>query len=174
MIKTAQGRSLRTTLLMPLVVLQVLFLAGMAGSYYAVGWYGTEIKLETVPVDPRDLLYGDYVTLRYKISELSPALWHGKGEAPKRGSAVYVALKPVDGLYEAAGVYEAAPRLEAGQVAVKGRVQAAWDGGIQVKYGLERYYVPEGTGVELERTAGDMIAVVKVAAWGQPRLIGLE
>ena len=31
---------------------------------------GREIVLKTVPVDPRDLFRGDYVTLRYDISRL--------------------------------------------------------------------------------------------------------
>src|SRR6185437_13702730 len=93
----------RAKLLLLLVLLQVLFLGGIAGSYYAVGWFGDEIKLKTVPVDPRDLLYGDYVTLGYEISRLEPALWKGGEELPKTGSRVYVLLKPVNGLYEAVG-----------------------------------------------------------------------
>jgi uncharacterized membrane-anchored protein len=31
---------------------------------------GTEVTLQTRPVDPRDLLRGDYVVLRYDISQL--------------------------------------------------------------------------------------------------------
>ena len=33
--------------------------------------YGEDISLLTVPVDPRDLLYVDYVTLRYEIEEVA-------------------------------------------------------------------------------------------------------
>src|ERR1035441_4815613 len=56
---------------------------------------GRVVLLETRPVDPRDLLRGDYVILSYKISDValslfSPALTNGL--AP--GETVYVALEP--------------------------------------------------------------------------------
>src|SRR3989344_3670842 len=34
---------------------------------------GQEVLLQTVPVDPRDIFRGDYVTLRYEISTLDQA-----------------------------------------------------------------------------------------------------
>lgn len=42
--------------------------AYMIASRYAILTSGREIVLETVPVDPRSLFRGDYVTLRYAIS----------------------------------------------------------------------------------------------------------
>ena len=33
---------------------------------------GTDVTLQTRPVDPRDLLRGDYVTLSYEISRVPP------------------------------------------------------------------------------------------------------
>lgn len=157
-----------------LVLLQILFLCGIALSYYAVGWFGTEIKLKTVPVDPRDYLYGDYVTLSYDISRIKPELWHEKESLPNNGDAVYVLLKPVNGLYEPAGAYAAKPSTKPGEVVLKGVVQYSWNEAITVKYGLEKYYVPEGTGEELEKQASDMIVRVKVATWGQAKIEGLE
>lgn len=65
----------RSLLVFGLVLLQALVLAGVAVSYYAVGWFGQDVRVRTVPVDPRDLLYGDYVTLSYDISQLDPSLW---------------------------------------------------------------------------------------------------
>ncbi|SFK68216.1 Uncharacterized membrane-anchored protein [Paenibacillus sp. 1_12] len=165
----------RLTILLIVVVLQVLFLGGIATSYYAVGWWGTEVKIKTVPVDPRDFLYGDYVTLGYEISTLNPQLWRDAGNKPSKGEAVYVLLKPsANGLYEAAGVYRSKPSTQAGQAVLKGTVVYSWDETIRVEYGLERYYVPEGTGKELESEARNMIVIVKIAPWGQARIDGLE
>ncbi|MDF2960054.1 MAG: hypothetical protein K0S39_1789 [Paenibacillus sp.] len=167
-------RPRRAKLLLLIVLLQALFLCGIAGSYYAVGWYGNEIKLKTVPVDPRDLLYGDYVTLSYEISQLNPSLWKGEGELPKQGSRVYVLLKPVNGLYEATGIYAEKPATAPDESVLKGRVRSSWTEEIRVEYGLEQYYVPEGTGKELEEAARHMIVAVKVAPWGQAKIVGLE
>lgn len=165
----------RLTLLLIIVVLQVLFLGGIATSYYAVGWFGTEIKIKTVPVDPRDFLYGDYVTLGYEISTLNPQLWRESANKPSQGEAVYVLLKPsANGLYEATGIYRSKPNMQAGEAVLKGTVDYSWDDLLRIEYGLERYYVPEGTGKELEREARNMIVRVKIAPWGQARIDGLE
>ena len=42
---------------------------------------GRDVLLKTVPVDPRDLLRGDYVILSYDISRLQPELF--KGDRPR-------------------------------------------------------------------------------------------
>ena len=49
---------------------------------------GTEIRLRTVPVDPRDLFRGDYVILAYPISTVEAAGQPGF----QRGERVYVCL----------------------------------------------------------------------------------
>lgn len=167
----------RKLLLSVLTALQALFLIGVACSYYAVGWFGQEIKVKTVPVDPRDLLYGDYVTLSYEISRLKPELWKGQGPVPERGSKVYVLLKPGadnPSIYEAVGFYASSPSAKPGEVIMQGVVDSSWDKEVRMKYGIEKYYVPEGTGGELEKDAGHMIVRVKVASWGQKKIEGIE
>ncbi|MCR8634138.1 MULTISPECIES: GDYXXLXY domain-containing protein [Paenibacillus] len=174
MSEQTQQRPRRAIWLLWIVLLQVLFLGGIAGSYYAVDWFGEEIKLKTVPVDPRDMLYGDYVTLSYEVSQLSPALWKGEGELPKQGSRVFVQLKPENGLYVASGIYSDKPAAIPGEAVLKGRVSYSWNEMIRVEYGIEQYYVPEGTGKELEEKARNMIVAVKIASWGQAKIAGLE
>ncbi|MDF2815384.1 MAG: hypothetical protein K0Q81_1584 [Paenibacillus sp.] len=165
----------RSRRLLLLVALQILFLLGLSGSYYAAGWWGDEIRLQTVPVDPRDLLYGDYVILNYEISSLKPELWKESGEKPDNGDVIYVALKPDNnGIYRPIGAYADKPEVNGDEVVLKGRVSYSWDEAITVKYGLERYYIPEGTGAELEKQTGDTIVQVKIAPWGQMRITGLE
>jgi uncharacterized membrane-anchored protein len=157
----------------------VLFLTGIALSHYTIIWSGKEIRLQTAPLDPRDLLYGDYVVLNYEINRLRPELWKETGELPKRGSPVYVVLKQgqgESGTYEAEGVYSRKPPTQEGQIILKGRADYSDTEAIFVKYGLETYYVAENTGRELEQAAarGQLIAKVKVGPSGDAVLEGLE
>ena len=155
-----------------MILLQVLVLLGLAGSNLAVEWYGKEIRLETAPVDPRDLFYGDYVILNYEISELPEEMWRG-GEFPGYDDTVYVLLRPSSSdalVYEAVGLYSDRPQTAGDEVVLKARVKNNWDRIIRLSYGLERYYVPEGTGRALEEQQDKMQVVVKIAPWGQAKL----
>lgn len=156
-----------------LVLLQVLFLGGMAASYYAVDAVGKEIRLKTAPVDPRDLFYGDYVRLSYEISALPWSVWKG-GERPEEGQTVYVILHK-DGAYDSAvAVYPAKPQTKDGETVLQARVRGSGDSEhLNLLYGFERYYVEENTGRELEEHSGQAIVTVKVSSWGQSKITGL-
>ncbi len=169
----------RLKLFIGLVLAQVLFLAGIAGSSYAVGWFGKEVRIQTAPVDPRDLLYGDYVILNYEISLLNRSLWKDSSEpAASQGKAVYVVLKPesseAKAIYNAVGIYASKPKLQEDEVLLKGRIDYDDGSRLHIKYGLEKYYVPENSGTKLEQQAGGMVARIKVAPWGSPVIEKLE
>lgn len=158
-----------------ITLLQMLFLIGLAGTSYAAIWFGKEVRLATAPVDPRDILYGDYVTLSYEMSRLSPELWQGKGDLPKRGDVVYVVLRSdAEGMYAPAAFDSRKPAAAEGEAVIKGIVQYRWAEEVVVRYGLERYYVPEGTGKALEEEAGNLIVTVNIAPWGQAVITGVE
>ena len=160
-----------------LIVLQIIFLFGMAGSSWATGAMGQEIQMRTIPVDPRDYLYGDYVILNYKMSRVAPSLWQGKGGLPESGDTVYTLLRPnpTDELYEPVGVYPERVNTAANEVLLKGIVEYSWENDvIAIRYGLERYYVPEGTGKSLEEQNDNLIVTVKVAPWGQTQITDVE
>ena len=133
-----------------IVLLQVLYLGVTSAIYEQRLTTGTPILLETVPVDPRDLLRGDYVILRYKISTIPKTLFDPpllEEDQPFAGQEIYVALERRGEFHEAvqAAFYpmDAAP----GQVVVRGTVEdQPWQSDIAVAYGVERYYVREGTG----------------------------
>ncbi|MFT9846478.1 GDYXXLXY domain-containing protein [Aneurinibacillus sp. REN35] len=156
-----------------LLVLQILFLTGMAASYYAVDSFGTEVRLKTAPVDPRDLFYGDYVQLSYEISELPWSMWKGT-EKPAGGQTVYVVVHREGEHDTAVGVYPDKPDTQAGETVLPARVQR-WGSEEQLNlvYGFERYYVEENTGKELEEKREQATVTVKVAPWGQPKVTGL-
>ncbi|TBL81565.1 GDYXXLXY domain-containing protein [Paenibacillus thalictri] len=164
----------RFTRLLLLTAAQALFLLAIAASYMAVGAWGQEIRLKTEPIDPRDAMYGDYVILNYEISRLKMPLWKEGTAKPEDGQTVYVVVKPEGDIYEPVAVYGSKPAVSADQVALKGRVDYSGYDQFSVKYGLERYYVPEGTGGELEKKAGNTVVRVKVASWGQSRISEIE
>ncbi|MCX6896611.1 MAG: GDYXXLXY domain-containing protein [Verrucomicrobia bacterium] len=111
---------------------------------------GQLIMLETRPVDPRDLLRGDYVTLGYPISDVPLKLFSPAcPNVPDVGTTIYVALAPAaNGFYEVARAATASFTPDGAQVLVQGKSRYWWGAtnSVRVEYGLERYYVREGTG----------------------------
>lgn len=138
-------------------VLQVGFLASMIAGRASVLRSGTDVVLEVRPVDPRDLLRGDYVVLSYDISRIPVSLLD---DVPVEGGerTVFVRLKAGDdGLWKpVAARLDAAPadaRTE-DEVDIRGVTHASWASqtqSIDVQYGIERFYVPEGEGLAIER-----------------------
>ncbi len=88
---------------------------------------GTEVTLQTQPVDPRDLLRGDYVVLRYDISQLPAGALAGQPTA-ERNPVVFVKLAPnANGLYEAVSVHAEPVTVTAPEILIRGHV--AYSGG---------------------------------------------
>lgn len=152
---------------------------------------GREVVLATEPVDPRDLLRGDYVVLAYGPSRLSDQ------EMPlpdlSVGDTVYVPLTGPDGdgTWHAAGVMIEPP---IGPLPfLRGTVQQAWEEAqpedgeptrcgkplcrtVTVAYGIESYFVPEDGGRALEdlvREGGRLSVVVALDSRGGAVIAGL-
>ncbi|WP_306222836.1 GDYXXLXY domain-containing protein [Bosea beijingensis] len=135
---------------------------------------GTEIRLRSVPVDPRDLFRGDYVVLSYPISTVETDA-AGKAEF-ERGERVYVSLgRDEQGFAKATGVTRDWPKAGDGTVVIAGRVTATSacatnaNGDVdcsgrrnrlRIAYGLESYFVPQGEGKAIETTDKARIEVV--------------
>jgi uncharacterized membrane-anchored protein len=144
---------------------------------------GTDIWLETAPVDPRDLLRGDYVILSYPVSTISKAMV--TGEIPKESGRqrMSVRLKPgVDGFWTVAEASFGDLPSREGMVVMRTlpfHYYVAVDGGMPellfVTYGIERYYVPEGEGRVLEdaRNDGALEVEARVSADGTPQIVRL-
>ncbi|MFG6116214.1 GDYXXLXY domain-containing protein [Halobacillus sp. MO56] len=157
------------------VLLQVLFLAGMSVSYYAMDAFGQTIKLETAPVDPRDIFYGDYVILNYEIEMIEEEKW--SDEIPEYGETVYVLLEESEsGFFQVVEASSDKMEKNADQVRLKGKYQWHNQGQSvhQVTYGINRYYVEENTGEQYEQQRDDMVVEVVVAPWGQKKIVSLE
>ena len=163
---------MKLKLLILVLALQSAWLLGTAAvQEYALAT-GKVILLETARVDPRDLLQGDYLILNYKISDVPTNLFSPTvtKELPV-GTKVFVALAPTTNQFYVvvrAGTNEFVPAAD--EVLLKGR--SAWPrwnaatNSIHVEYGLERFYVAEGTGNPI----GKLTAQVVVPASGRGRV----
>ncbi|MBR1091587.1 GDYXXLXY domain-containing protein [Bradyrhizobium manausense] len=123
---------------------------------------GREVTLQTRPLDPRDLLRGDYVTLGYDISQPPAGALAGQPSA-ERNPIVFVRLAPDgNGLYQAVSVHAAPVAVTAPDVLIRGRVSYSCGSDMRrfcdtltIRYGLESYFVPEGEGGKLEQARNE-------------------
>jgi len=158
--------SIRARLLI-VVLVQTAILCAMIGTKQWTLNTGTEVVLETEPIDPRSLFRGDYVRLNYKISTLRAEDFANVPEF-RLHDPVYVVLKKGSPYWKAESIHKDRPEKLAGdQVVLRGEVQFAdprWNRQtqtieqlkqLQVRYGIENYFVPEGEGRELERPRED-------------------
>ena len=155
-----------------LVGAQLLFVLAVAAAGYATGRFGSVVLLRTTPVDPRDLRFSDYVELNYTISLLPGHLWKGS-TLPRRKAPVYVVLQSRAGVFEAVAVYPERPEAEPGQTVLRGWVADTWRRSMRLRYGLERYYVPEETRRKLRRQQPLQVHV-SIAPWEQARITQVE
>jgi uncharacterized membrane-anchored protein/uncharacterized membrane protein len=108
---------------------------------------GSSVKLELTPVDPRSLLQGDYVVLSYTIST-PPETAELEGSSSR--SKIRVVLAPDrDGVHRFNRFYNEGESLAPGEIVINGRL----NGYGSIYYGIENYFVPEGTGLEVEQNA---------------------
>lgn len=179
----------RHTLLLALLVglLQIGFLGWTIMSRAAILRDGREVLLRVQPVDPRDLLRGDYVRLGYDIGMLprSTVANLPSEVSGADGTPVFVRLaKQADGYWQPIAATVGKTPAEAAppdQVDLRG-VLTGYDGVgpnqqavIGVDYGIERYYVPEGEGREIEKNMATRPfgILLGVAANGTPQIKAL-
>ena len=124
---------------------------------------GKTAILETVPIDPYDLLRGYSQTLSYKISrvdnlkaipgwkDLPKEIGYDKKPYPVNKTSFYLVLQAPKNSsdppqpWKPVKIQTSLPtNLPTDQVALKGRVNYA-----QVEYGLETYYMPEALRTEV-------------------------
>ncbi|OIU69832.1 GDYXXLXY domain-containing protein [Rossellomorea aquimaris] len=160
--------------------LGILLIIFLQGGWIGYGVYSNEtllqngqtILLELQPVDPRSLLQGDYVQLNYTISQLE------RTSIDDNGPITIVLRKNAQGIHEYTGVYSLDGKWNTpyekkhGDVLLNGKVTGSWDHTTQVTYGIEHFFIPEGTGLDVEGKV--KIAVVKVSDKGDGMLVELR
>lgn len=141
------------------IAAQVLVLGVMAGEREVILNSGERIYLRTAPIDPRDPFRGDFVRLQYEIAQVgSEQLRGGLADSlGKKGDRIYAVLKkgPED-LYRLD--YISGEKPETG-IFLSGRLRhdqrlGQGNNAIAVKYGIEKLFVEQGRGKDIERRRG--------------------
>ncbi|MCC6849042.1 MAG: GDYXXLXY domain-containing protein [Deltaproteobacteria bacterium] len=157
---------------------QLLFFAGWGALLLASHRDATLVWLGTEPVDPRDLLSGHYVALRYAIADAA------KGDAcsvpvEERGrTPVWVRLAPSGESIETVAGFVSPSAAVACRLDFPGRGEGGpWitgrlDADGRVIYGIERMYVAEDD-PRREARSGSVVAQVALNERFEPRLVDL-
>jgi len=156
---------MKLKLLSLVIGLQVAWVLGTVATQEARLHSAPTVLLETRPVDPRDLLRGDYVILNYKISTIPLNLFEPRlRAAPPPGKMVHAVLERRGQFHEAVSASLEFPKASPGQVVIRGTAAHGWQSdAVRIAYGLERYYVREGTG----NPSGKLTVEAAIAKSGQ-------
>jgi uncharacterized membrane-anchored protein len=160
-------RGLLATILLQLGVLATEYL----NSVYPL-WTGQEVRLKTMPIDPRSMFRGNYVQLNYEISEINMKA-EMKAQLLRWNEVVYVKLRPDENnVYRFDGASFTKP--ETG-LSIRGRLQAPYgpetSQPYQIRYGIEALFAPKEKAQALEEQLRDGgIAVVMLADNGKAAL----
>ena len=165
------------------IAFQLVVLASMVALHAAPLMFGETIRLKVVPVDPRDVMRGDYVILSYAISNVPGAGIEGIPDANNHAwrywrdawldeRTVYVTLEPdADGKSWRSA--KASVNKPASGKFIRGKyVRYGSQGLPEIQFGIEAYYVQEGAGEKLEqaRNARSLVAEVALMPSGQAAL----
>ena len=180
---------IRRALLWTAIALQASTIGWMVWNYHQPAAYGEPVLLRCGPVDPRDLLKGEYVILSYDFS--APT------EAQRTALlAEFTALSPQKSAKMSANTMywnlpadtEVFVPLRRNDVGLgipgdptlirptQGLYLRGLSRGGQLRFGIEAYYVQEGAGQkwEAERRQGSLVAEIGVLADGRAGLISLK
>ncbi len=105
---------------------------------------GKVVLLETVPVDPRDMLRGDYVVLNYKISNINLNGVRSELNNYNIGQYVMVNLEQEGKFWQPKAV--GITNLPQTGVNIRGKIKDCGGISLRLEYGIESYFVPEGKG----------------------------
>jgi uncharacterized membrane-anchored protein len=148
------GVSLQALILQVIILLKVATLQS-----------GTEVLLKIQPVDPRDMFRGDYMTFTYDISNVYYY------ENVRSGETLYVPLRKYGQFWSADMAVKSKPSEG---VYLTGRAkfdsiyqQRTYENNkVAIIYGIEQYFIPEGTG-QNARIGQNSFAKVAVGADGK-------
>jgi uncharacterized membrane-anchored protein len=141
-----------------LALIQLALIAVPLADRLEVQFGGEEVILDLRPVDPRDLLRGDYVIVNLALTQVSREVPGTSGDFAE-GEIIYAGLeRKEDG---AANVVKISrTRGDAGPVAMKGRIESVSFDTLSIDYDIDAFFLPEGEGLEIERLPAERVQIV--------------
>jgi uncharacterized membrane-anchored protein len=143
-----------------LALVQIGFLSWIIAGRAAILRDGRQVLLKVEPVDPRDLLRGDYILLGYEISRIPVKLIANipAGKFTSDDTSIVVRLKQgADGYWQPITAWfgQAPTPAASDEADLVGHVADGWDlrdeaATIAPDYGIERFYLPEGEGMAIQ------------------------
>jgi uncharacterized membrane-anchored protein len=175
-----------------LALVQIGFLSWIIAGRAAILRNGKEVLLKIEPVDPRDLLRGDYIILGYEISRIPVKMIANipPDKLSSDNTSIVVRLKKgADGYWQPTTAWfgKASTPAASDEADISGHVAEGWDlrrEGMTIApdYGIERFYLPEGEGMAIQNDmrvrpfgiwlalAGDGTAQIKALVDGDKTL----
>lgn len=156
------------------LILPIILLLSMTVKPLMTIYFGETVKLQTVPYDPRDLFYGDYVDLDFEAENIPINLVEDSlrktlednttSSFPKDDFKVYLILEQngTTGVHDVTSVSTKKPKSG---TYIKGISSPyIYEDKLTVSIPIEKYYLAENTGTQLEEasTKGQLIATIKV------------
>ncbi|TIP69999.1 MAG: hypothetical protein E5X53_29520 [Mesorhizobium sp.] len=142
-----------------LALVQIGFLSWIIARRAEILRDGKQVLLRVEPIDPRDLLRGDYIMLSYDISRIRVKLIANvpAGKLASDDTPIVVRLKQgADGYWGATTAWfgQAPAPAASNEADIVGHVSEGWDLSaattIAPDYGIERFYLPEGEGIAIQ------------------------
>src|SRR3989338_10768882 len=93
-----------------IVALQVVFLLGMIALKQSTVAFGARVVLKTVPYDPTEFFRGDYINIRYDISNINPSALKNDNKEFVAGETIYARLEKEDNYWKAAEISHSKPQ----------------------------------------------------------------
>lgn len=121
---------------------------------------GTTAVLATMPIDPFDILRGQYLTIRYEISQI-PII-----EEANEGDTAYIQLTEDSSQIWR---YKKASLIKPEGVFIKGKIISKQTGTMRIEYGIEQYFFEKDAHIETR----NMTVKVKISSSGQARILEL-
>ncbi len=156
------------------LIVPVILLLSMTIKPLATINYGETIRLQTVPVDPSNIFYGDYVDLEFEAENIPVNLVEKTlrkkledntyGSYPQDDLKVYILIahNDVTNTHQVTSLSLSKPKSG---TYIKGMLNPYInDAKVRASIPLEQYYLEDDTGLELEDKArkGELIATIKV------------
>ena len=128
---------------------------------------GEEVYLETMPVDPRDPLRWDYVILRYEIERNEKIDEIVRINNLQQWDTIYMSLEQDDAwVWIISSVSISEPNL---WLFIRWKIDK-WN---SIDLWIWKYFVPEGTGKEIEKVRNNMQVFTVIDKYGTAKIKGL-
>ncbi|MDP2926420.1 MAG: GDYXXLXY domain-containing protein [Nanoarchaeota archaeon] len=156
-----------------LIIFITILILGFAIAMLYLSWprlTGKTIVLRTTPVDPFDILRGQYMTIRYEISSVNINDL-SEGDI---GKSIYIILKKDNDFYTMSSYSFDKP--ESGDF-IKGKIEGVNGNNAVINYGIEQYffergaYVPQFNQVEVKVSSSGAARINRLLINGEEIVI---